>query len=71
MVGVAQNDLLVGIAASPALPQCQPHNASLLGDSGTAAFDFSIRAKEGFPSVFKFRNYGTVVHGNEFPQQLS
>ena len=71
LLGVAQNGFVAGISAAPAFSQCQPHNASLLGGSGTAAFDFSIRAEEGFPSAFRFRNYGTAVYGVEFPQQLS
>ena len=71
LVGVVQPDLQGSVTTGPALSQCQPHNATLLGGSGTAAFDFKIRAQEGYPAVFKVRNYGTVVYGNEFPQQLA
>jgi hypothetical protein len=71
VVGIIETDLLTSVTTVPALSQCRPHNASLLGGSGTARFDFSIQTQEGFAADFKFRNYGTVAYGNEFPQQLS
>ncbi len=70
-VAIVQPDLLKTVNTVPQLLQCDPHNASLLGGSGTASFDFSVQVQEQFPSVFKFRNYGTIVYGNEFTQQLS
>jgi len=63
-----------GIASSvistASIAQCQPHNAALLGGSGTAAFDFSVQVAEGSPAIFKFRNYGTTLYGPEFPPVL-
>jgi hypothetical protein len=70
-VAIIQPDVLKTVNTVPQLLQCEPHNASLLGGSGTPSFDFNVQVQEQFPSVFKFRNYGTVVYGNEFTQQLS
>jgi hypothetical protein len=70
-VAISEQGLYSSLNPGTGLLQCVPHNASLLGGSGTAAFDFSVQVQEGFASAFKFRNYGTVVYGPEFPQQLS
>jgi hypothetical protein len=56
---------------SASIPQCEPHNAALLGGSGTAAFDFSTSATEGFAQDFKYRNYGTYLSGPVFPPVLA
>ena len=59
------------VTTGPVLSDCQPHNASLLGGSGTARFDFTVQAVEAFSYAFNFRNYGTVTYGVEYPQQLA
>ncbi|HTC90666.1 MAG TPA: kelch repeat-containing protein [Bryobacteraceae bacterium] len=53
------------------IPQCPPHNAVLLGKTGTAAFDFSVQLKESFIGEYQYRNYGTALFGPEFPPALS
>jgi len=69
---------VASVLASASIPQCQPHNAVLLGGSGTAAFDFSVQVQEGALyalennySVFMYRNYGTYLFGPLFPPVLS
>lgn len=60
---------LVSAITSASIPQCRPHNAVLLGGSGTAAFDFNVQVSEGRATfnAFKFRNWGTVVTGAVLP----
>jgi hypothetical protein len=58
------------VPSSPQIAQCQPHNAALLGKSGTAAFDFTIAATEIYAYSFKYRNYGTELDGFGFPPTL-
>ena len=58
------------VISSPSIPQCAPHNAVLLGKSGTAAFDFSVQVTEGFAYAFESRDYGTALSGAEFPPAL-
>ncbi len=70
-VGQIFAGLNTAVNGSAAFLRCLPHNASLLGGAGTPAFDFNLQAVEGFASAFKFRNYGTVIYGPEFPQQLT
>ncbi len=70
-VGVSQQGVIAGLVSNASIPQCEPHNAALLGGSGTAAFDFSLQAAESFFYAFRFRNYGTIVFGTEFPQVLA
>jgi hypothetical protein len=62
--------MVASVISTASVAQCQPHNAVLLGGSGTAAFDFSIQATEGFFSTFKYRDYGTTLYGPEFPPVL-
>lgn len=57
--------------SSASIPQCQPHNAVLLGGAGTAAFDVGIQIEEGFAQAFKYRNYGTALFGPVFPPELA
>jgi hypothetical protein len=65
---------LPGISASvlsnASIPQCEPHNAVLLGKSGRAAFDFTVQAQESRPAGFEYPNYGTTLFGAEFPPAL-
>jgi hypothetical protein len=68
-LGVAGAD--VSVTASNPILQCVPHNASLVGGSGVAAFDFSTQIAEAFSYSFKNRNYGTEIFGVEFPEPLS
>jgi hypothetical protein len=70
---VASNEpgALTSLVPPTSIPQCEPHNAVLLGGSGAAAFDFSVEVREGFTYAFKFRNYGTKIFGAEFPPALS
>lgn len=70
IVAINQAGVVPGLSGANALLQCSPHNASLVGGTGTPAFDFTVQATEGFAAAFKFRNYGTVVDGVEDPQQL-
>jgi hypothetical protein len=78
-VPLANGSPLVGnsILAAPAtittssIPQCPPHNAVLLGKTGTAAFDFSVHVTESVLQQFWFRNYGTALFGPEFPPALA
>jgi hypothetical protein len=59
------------VTPSPAIPQCTPHNAVLLGKTGpAAAFDFSVQLRETFISEFQYRNYGTALHGPEVPPAI-
>jgi hypothetical protein len=62
---------VVGVISNASIPQCEPHNAVLLGGSGTAAFDFTIQTIEGFAQSFNYRNYGTTLFGPVFPPVLS
>jgi hypothetical protein len=70
-VGFVWSGAVTSLYPPASIPQCEPHNAVLLGGSGTAAFDFSIQVVEGFAQAFKFRNYGTELFGPEFPPVLS
>ncbi len=67
---IAANAASVTAASAP-IPQCDPHNAVLLGKSGTAAFDFSVQVSESFPSEYEYRDYGTALFGPEFPPALA
>jgi hypothetical protein len=53
---------------------CSPHNAALIGGVGVPAFDFNVRVREGFPSVFRRRNFGLTSDGATppalFPQDI-
>jgi hypothetical protein len=80
MQRVAQSSqgVVASVVASASIPQCEPHNAVLLGGSGSASFDFSILVQAGglfaFDDnydVFTYRNYGTALYGPEYPQALS
>jgi Galactose oxidase, central domain/Kelch motif len=62
--------IVSGVTSNSSVPQCQPHNAVLLGGSGTAAFDFSVQVQEGFAQAFQYRNYGTTLYGPVFPPTL-
>jgi len=70
LVGQVIPGALTTLDSPASIPQCEPHNAALLGGSGTAAFDFSVQVAEGFAQAFKFRNYGTELFGAEFPPAL-
>jgi hypothetical protein len=70
VVAVLLRGLVVGAISSASIPQCEPHNAVLLGGAGTAAFDFSIPVTEDFGAAFKGRNYGTSLFGPVFPPVL-
>ncbi len=70
-VALIDQGSLVSVNASSPILQCAPHNAALLGGSGTAAFDFSAQVQEGFGHAFNFRNYGTILSGPVFPPQLA
>jgi hypothetical protein len=75
VAGASEVGLVPAVLAGNPIAQCQPHNAVLLGGSGTAAFDFSVQANESFPShasaLFKYRNYGTYLSGPVYPPLLS
>ncbi len=78
LLGAPQNAVGQSVRGAPAsvsstasLPRCKPHNAVLLGGSGTAAFDFSVQVQEGFAYAFKNRNYGTNLDGPVFPAPLA
>jgi len=70
MLAIDVPGLAASVLSTATIAQCQPHNAVLLGGSGTAAFDFSVQATEGSTTVFKYRNYGTTLDGPEFPPLL-
>ena len=61
VLALANQGAIVSVPSSNASLQCVSHNASLLGFSGVAAFDFSVQAMEGFGYSFKPRNYGAVL----------
>jgi hypothetical protein len=71
VVALTEPGAAISVAPSSPIPQCEPHNAVLLGGSGTAAFDFSVQTVEGFADTFKYRNYGTTLFGPEFPPVLA
>ncbi len=58
------------VVSTATIPQCLPHNAVLLGKTGTAAFDFSIQIRENVIAEFQYRNYGTFLFGPEFPPSI-
>jgi hypothetical protein len=62
--------LVPGGMSSASILQCEPHNAALLGGSGTAAFDFNVPISEGFGAAFKARNEGAYLYGPVFPPVL-
>ncbi len=70
VVGGAPQATPASVLSSAPLPRCKPHNAALLGGSGTAAFDFSVQVPNGFSFAFKSRNYGTALDGPVFPASL-
>ncbi len=57
------------IAADTSLPLCgcASHNASLVGGSGTPAFDATVQATEGSAGAFKRRNIGLTTDGTTPP----
>jgi hypothetical protein len=61
---------LASVTSSASIPRCEPHNASLLGGKGAAAFDFSVQVQEGYSYAFRYRNYGTELFGAVFPPVL-
>jgi hypothetical protein len=69
-VGANQPGTLISLDPPASILQCEPHNAALLGGSGTSAFDFSVQVTEGSTRSFNFRNYGTELFGPEFPPAL-
>jgi hypothetical protein len=71
VVAITEPDAAANVVSSASIPQCQPHNAALVGGSGTPAFDFSIQASEGTHGAFEFRNYGTYLSGPVYPPLLS
>jgi hypothetical protein len=72
VLGLVQPALDPPVPLSNPIPQCTPHNASLLGRSSTvAAFDFTTQITESYGYVFEYRNYGTFISGLEFPAPLS
>jgi hypothetical protein len=70
LVGSSLQGMTADVPSPGSVPQCETHNAVLLGGSGTAAFDFSVQAMEGFPYAFEIRNYGTYLSGLEYPPAL-
>ncbi len=70
VVGQSIQGAPASVFSSASLPRCKPHNAVLLGGSGTAAFDLSVQVQEGFSYAFKNRNYGTTLDGPVFPGPL-
>jgi hypothetical protein len=70
-VGLVVPGAWTSLYPSASIPQCEPHNAALLGGSGTAAFDFSVQVMENLAQDFRFRNYGTELFGPGFPPALS
>jgi Galactose oxidase, central domain len=71
IIGVGEQGLVQGDPEGGPIWQCVPHNASLAGGSGTAAFDFTVPIAEGFGQSFRHRNYGTWIFGLEYPEPLS
>jgi len=71
IVALSEPGVGVSVAGSNPIQQCVPHNASLVGGSGVAAFDWSAQIVETFGYTLKFRNYGTWISGLEFPPPLS
>lgn len=55
-VAVSTPGAIGGLISSAPIPQCEPHNAALLGGAGTAAFDFSVQSTESFAWAFQYRN---------------
>ncbi|MBI3682771.1 MAG: hypothetical protein HY235_20540 [Acidobacteria bacterium] len=65
---VAFTQFPLGNAVVPvSLSACGSHNASLIGGSGTPAFDFKVSLYEGFASVFRRRNAGLTTNGVTAP----
>ena len=71
IVALSEPGVGISVAAPNPIQQCVPHNASLVGGSGVAAFDWSLQIVELFGYSFKNRNYETEIVGVEFPEQLS
>jgi len=69
-VATSEPSVLPAVLQGNPIPQCQPHNAALLGGAGTTAFDFNVQVEEGFAQAFKYRNYGTFLSGPVFPPVL-
>jgi len=71
ILGLGEQGAVTSVPIAAPIPQCTPHNASLLGRSGVAAFDFTTQVTEYFAYAFQYRNYGTWISGLEFPPPLS
>ena len=71
VVAVAEAGAEIAVTGSNPILRCLPHNATLLGGTGVAAFDFSVQVGEGFGQSFKYRNVATEIFGVEFPEPLS
>jgi hypothetical protein len=60
---------VIASGTNASIPQCGSHNASLIGGTGTPAFDFNLTASERFASSsFKRRDYGLTADGPTAPQ---
>ena len=58
-----------GVLSPVSIPQCEPHNAALLGGSGTTMSDFKI-GFSGFANIFLDRDFGSNLLGPTFPPTL-
>jgi hypothetical protein len=67
-VAFIQRGLLPRFGDAVVFTQCGSHNASLIGGTGTPAFDFNLSAAEGFANSFKRRDYGLTANGAAEPK---
>ena len=67
-VAFIQRGLVPRFGDTVVFTQCGSHNASLIGGTGTPAFDFNVSAAEGFSSSFKRREVGLTSDGATAPQ---
>ena len=70
IVALGEAGIVTSVNEGNPIPQCAPHNVSLLGGAGSAAFDFSVQAVEGFGYAFKNRDDGASFFPPSFPDPL-
>jgi len=67
-VAFIQRGLVARFGDAVVFTQCGSHNASLIGGTGTPAFDFNASAAEGFANSFKRREVGLTSDGATAPE---
>lgn len=66
--------LILTVPPGNPIYRCVPHNASLAGGAGTAAFDLTVEATESYGYSFKPRNDAAILmefFGAQFPDGLA